>query len=147
MRPEEIIVHVHGTARGNPGPAGVGAVLSDAGGQTLHELSESLAPTTAHAADYTAWIRGLERAAEFGARRVAVRSDSVLVIKQLKGEYRVRQPELMESFQRLRELLGRFERVRIRQISRDENRHADRLAATAARGETDPEGRTVSGLG
>lgn len=143
MPVESVVVHVDGASRGNPGPAGIGVVVSEPNGQVLHELSESIGHATNNVAEYTAWIKGLTLAASFGAREVTLHSDSELVIRQLKGEYRVKNNALKPLHAKVKELFQKFERVRVRQIPREENQDADRLASQAAKGDTEPEGRTT----
>ena len=89
-----MIVACDGASRGNPGPAGAGAQITDASGVVLAEMAEGLGEATNNVAEYTAVIRGLERARELGASEVLLRSDSQLLINQLTGRYRVRTPHL-----------------------------------------------------
>ncbi|PIY46184.1 MAG: ribonuclease H [Armatimonadetes bacterium CG_4_10_14_3_um_filter_66_18] len=140
---DHAVLHVDGASRGNPGPSGVGVVLADPEGAVLHEVAENIGRTTNNVAEYTAWIRGLSLAADFGARQVTIHSDSELIIRQLKGDYQVKQPHLRGLHAEVKRLFNRFERVRVRQIPREQNADADLLATGAVRGEIDPEGRSV----
>jgi ribonuclease HI len=116
-----------GGSRGNPGPAASGAVLLDAGGTLLQEVGVYLGVATNNVAEWTALLLGLEAAAERGVRRLAVRLDSELVVKQLRGEYRVKHVDLQPLYRRATKLLGQFEQVDIRHVPRKHNVLADRL--------------------
>lgn len=117
-----------GAARGNPGPAGIGAILKAPSGEVLFTASEFLGHTTNNVAEYKAVLAGLAGALEKGIRRVEVRADSELLIKQLKGEYRVKSPGLRPLFEEARRLISRFETVKLTHIRRELNGEADRLA-------------------
>ena len=124
----EVIVHTDGAARGNPGPAGAGAVITSTDGEVLAEIAEGLGHATNNVAEYTAAILGLERAAELGARRVTLRTDSQLLVQQLAGRYRVKAVHLVPLWRRVRELAAGFERIRFEHVPRERNVEADRLA-------------------
>lgn len=117
-----------GASRGNPGPAGAGAQITDGDGVVLAEIAEGLGETTNNVAEYTAVIRGLERALELGASEVLLRSDSQLLINQLTGRYRVRTPHLQPLYRRVRELAARLGSVEYEHVRRELNTEADRLA-------------------
>ncbi len=123
-----LIVWCDGAARGNPGPAGVGAQLTTPAGAVVAEIAEGLGETTNNVAEYTAAIRGLERAAELGAREVTLRSDSLLLVNQLTGRYRVRTAHLVPLYERVRALTRGFRRIRFEHVPRERNGEADRLA-------------------
>jgi probable phosphoglycerate mutase len=125
---DRVIINCDGAARGNPGPAGAGAVVVDDDGQVLAEVAEGLGETTNNVAEYTAAIRGLEEAERLGATRVLLRSDSQLLINQLTGRYRVKTAHLVPLHRRIRELAARFERVTFEHVPRERNVEADRLA-------------------
>ena len=131
MTADSVVVYTDGAARGNPGPAGAGAVVATRDGEILAEIAEPLGDTTNNVAEYTAAIRGLERAAALGATRVELRTDSQLLVHQLSGRYRVKAPHLQPLFARVRELAASFERVRFVHVPREMNTHADRLANVA----------------
>jgi ribonuclease HI len=126
-----LIVSCDGAARGNPGPAGAGAVLTTPDGAVVAEIAEGLGEATNNVAEYTAAIRGLERAAELGADEVTLRSDSQLLVNQLLGRYRVRTAHLVPLYERALALSGGFRRVRFEHVPRERNRAADRLANRA----------------
>jgi ribonuclease HI len=123
-----LIVYCDGAARGNPGPAGAGALLIAADGTVVDEIARGLGETTNNVAEYTAAILGLERASELGADEVTLRSDSQLLVNQLTGRYRVRTEHLVPLHRRVRDLAQRFSRVRFEHIPRERNGEADRLA-------------------
>jgi ribonuclease HI len=128
---EEVVVNADGGARGNPGPAGIGAVVASADGRVLAEVAEGIGWTTNNVAEYKAVIAGLERARELGARRVRVRADSLLVISQLKGAWKVRQQHLQPLWAEARRLARGFEQVTFEHVRRERNRAADALANRA----------------
>ncbi len=127
----EWTIYADGASRGNPGEAGVGAVIADSQGRTVKELKYFLGVASNNAAEYQAAILALEKALELGAKRVALHLDSELVVRQLKGEYRVREPHLRDLHRKATEALNRFLRYSILHISREENRRADQLANEA----------------
>ena len=127
----EFFIHTDGASRGNPGEAGAGAVISDSLGRTLKELKLYLGMASNNVAEYRAAIHALERALELGARSVTLYLDSELVVRQLRGEYRVREPHLKTLHQKAQEILNRFSQYSILYISREENRRADQLANEA----------------
>jgi len=123
-----VIVACDGASRGNPGPAGAGAQITDEDGVVLAEIAEGLGEATNNVAEYTAVIRGLERAREIGASDVLLRSDSQLLINQLNGRYRVKTPHLQPLHARVRDLAAGFDSVEYEHVRRELNGEADRLA-------------------
>ena len=117
-----------GAARGNPGPAGIGAILKTPDGNVIAEVSDFLGHTTNNVAEYRALLAGLERAIEVGIQRIEVRADSELMIKQLKGQYRVKNAGLKPLYEQARELLSQFSNVKLSHVRREHNSEADRLA-------------------
>lgn len=132
MKPSTLVVHTDGASRGNPGPAGAGAQIATPDGEVLAEVAESLGETTNNVAEYTAAIRGLEKARELGASVVILKTDSLLLVNQLAGRYRVRTPHLQPLHRRVRELASQFDRVSFEHVPREQNREADRLANEGA---------------
>lgn len=122
------MVSCDGAARGNPGPAGLGVVLATEDGRVLAELGEGIGPATNNFAEYRAAIAGLELAAEHGAKRVLLRSDSRLLIEQLAGRFKVKNPTLQRLHEEARALIKGFEKVTLEHVPREENAEADRLA-------------------
>ncbi|WP_405140282.1 bifunctional RNase H/acid phosphatase [Nocardia sp. NBC_01388] len=129
---DKVIIEADGGSRGNPGPAGYGAVVWDADRQrVLAERKEFLGVATNNVAEYRGLIAGLEAAAELGAREVSVRMDSKLVVEQLSGRWKVKHPAMIPLADRARRLVAGFDRVSFAWIPRAENSHADRLANEA----------------
>ena len=120
-----------GASRGNPGPAGAGAVLRDERGQIAREVCQYLGYATNNQAEYTALILALEAALGLGADAVDVALDSELLVRQLTGVYRVRDAQLMQYHARARSLLARFGSAEIRHVPREHNLLADMLANRA----------------
>lgn len=123
----EATLFADGGSRGNPGPAASGAVLLDPNGDLVEEIGAYLGVATNNVAEWTALVLGLEAAAKRGIRRLAVRLDSELVVKQLRGEYRVKHAGLQPLHRRAQQLLRRFAEVEIRHVPRKQNALADRL--------------------
>ncbi|MBV8152778.1 MAG: ribonuclease HI family protein [Candidatus Eremiobacteraeota bacterium] len=125
--PPEATLFADGGSRGNPGPAASGAVLVDSGGEVIEEVGEYLGTATNNVAEWTALLLGLEAASARGLRRIAVRLDSELVVRQLKGEYRVKHADLQPLHRRALALLRRFDHVDVRHVPRKQNALADKL--------------------
>jgi ribonuclease HI len=132
--PAQLVVHVDGGARGNPGPAAAAAVLSTPDGAVVDELAQRLGETTNNVAEYRALLLGVRRAIELGAREVEVVNDSELVARQLSGEYRVRNPQLAELHAQALGELRALERWSIRSVPRARNARADALVNAALDG-------------
>ena len=125
------IVYADGAARGNPGPAGAGAVLLDEDGRVVAELARPLGHATNNVAEYNGLILGLEEAKRRGATSVDVRMDSMLVVQQMRGLWRIKHPGLKPLALRAGALLGSFSEREIRHIPRDQNSLADVLSNRA----------------
>jgi ribonuclease H / adenosylcobalamin/alpha-ribazole phosphatase len=129
---DRVVVEADGGSRGNPGPAGYGAVVIDpATGALLAERSESIGVDTNNVAEYRGLIAGLQAAAELGARRVAVRMDSKLVVEQMSGRWQVKHPSMRPLAREAVALRERFDEVSFEWIPRERNKLADRLANDA----------------
>ncbi len=131
---DTVVVFSDGGSRGNPGPSAIGAVVLDPSvdpPKVLATVSECIGITTNNVAEYEALIGGLRAAAPFRARTVRVRADSLLMIKQLLGEYRVRQPHLKPLYEQARELLRGYQEVDLGHVPRAENTEADALVNEA----------------
>ena len=128
MSIQKIIIHADGASRGNPGPAGAGALLYDPGGILKAQLSRYLGETTNNVAEYQALILGLQMAREQGATRIQVLADSLLIVEQLKGSYRVKSPHLLPLWRQAKKELQYFEAHAISHVPRAENSLADGLA-------------------
>ena len=120
-----------GAAKGNPGPAGAGAVLFGDGGEVLAELHKALGRATNNVAEYEALILGLEEARRRGIERLDVRMDSLLVVRQMQGLWKIKHPGLRPLALRAGALLAGFPQRTIEHVPREENSHADRLANLA----------------
>jgi len=126
-----LVIYADGAARGNPGPAGIGVVIEDERGRVLKEVSQFVGQKTNNQAEYMALIQGLEAAAEYQADAILIRLDSELLVRQLKGEYKVKSPLLKPLRNKAQKLLARYKVVGIEHIERQYNRAADRLANRA----------------
>ena len=124
---EKLVVNVDGGARGNPGPAAIGAVVRGSDGEVLEERGERIGKATNNVAEYRALLLGIERAAALGASELELVGDSELIVRQVKGEYKVKDANLRELHSRVKRALGDFERWSIRHVGRAENAEADRL--------------------
>lgn len=138
------VAYIDGGSRGNPGPAGYGVCIEDEEGRVVDELNGAIGKATNNRAEYHGLIAALEYLAAHGHRDAIVRSDSELLTRQMRGKYRVRQPELAILHGRARELAARLERVRFEHVPRERNRRADALAnaamdGTLVRGRTPPD--------
>ena len=134
-----LIIYTDGAARGNPGPAGAGAVARDESGVVVDEACRFLGRATNNVAEYSALILALERAGELGARELEIRADSELVVRQMKGEYKIRNDKLRELAQQVARLARGFDEVRYVHVRREQNRAADRLANRAIDAEMSPD--------
>jgi ribonuclease HI len=130
----KLVVNVDGGARGNPGPAAIGAVVQAPGGEVLEERGERIGAATNNVAEYRALLLGIERAAELGASELELVGDSELVVRQVKGEYKVKDAALRELLAEVKRALRGFERWSIRHVRREHNAEADRLVNEALDG-------------
>ena len=123
--------HCDGGARGNPGPAGYGALLQDDSGATVAELSEYLGHRTNNFAEYNGLLGCLQYAIDHGHRRLKVISDSELMVKQIQGKYQVKSPDLKPLFEEARRRIAQLDAFEISHALRHKNKDADRLANEA----------------
>ncbi len=130
----KLILHVDGGARGNPGPAAIGVVVSDAEGNVLDEVAERIGVATNNVAEYRAVLAGLDRALALGAEDVEIVGDSELVARQLSGAYKVKHPALRPLYDDARAALARFRSWHVRTVPRAENAQADGLVNAALDG-------------
>ena len=135
-----VIAHCDGGSRGNPGPAGFGVVLEHESGAPVAELSEFLGVKTNNFAEYSGMLAALAYALTHGHPRLRVVADSELMVKQMKGQYRVNSPELRPLWEEAKRRVARLERFEIQHVLRGKNKGADRLANLAMDRGT---GRTV----
>lgn len=131
---EELILYCDGGSRGNPGPSAIGAVVYDAATDPptlIASVSESIGVATNNIAEYKALIAGLDAVAHLRARAVHVRADSQLMIKQLRGEYKVKNEGLKPLHAAARALLAEYEVADLQHVRREENTDADALVNAA----------------
>ncbi len=127
-----ILIYTDGGSRGNPGPSGAGAVLYDKEtNEVLAEISEYLGKQTNNVAEYTALLLALQKAKELEAERVHCRLDSELIVKQMSGEYRVKNEHLAKLFVQIWNLRQQFVDVTFEHVRREKNKVADQLANDA----------------
>jgi len=129
-----IIAYVDGGARGNPGPAGYGVRIESAEGVLIEEFSESIGVATNNVAEYRGLLAALEWARQHGHRELNVRSDSLLLVQQMLGNYKVKNAGLQPLYARARLLAHEIGRVSFEHVRRESNAHADRLANAAMDG-------------
>lgn len=129
--PERVVVCVDGGARGNPGPSGIGVVVTDIEGNEIDRASDYIGVATNNVAEYRALLLGLERARALGARCVEVVNDSELIARQVAGEYKVKNEGLRPLHAQAVEALEQFEAWSIRSVPRAENETADGLVNEA----------------
>jgi ribonuclease HI len=130
--PRRILIYTDGAARGNPGPAGLGAILRDAEtGAVLSELARFLGVRTNNYAEWTAVEDALREALALGASQVDLRMDSELVARQISGRYRVKHPDLKPIHARVMEMLGQLGGYTVGHVPRELNKDADRLSNVA----------------
>jgi ribonuclease HI len=126
-----LIAHIDGGARGNPGPAGYGVVITDQAGHKVATLSEYLGHQTNNYAEYNGLLAALDYAIQHGYKALKVVADSELLVKQIRGEYKVKSPTLLELYQRARKMIAQLEWFLIQHTLRGGNQEADRLANLA----------------
>jgi ribonuclease HI len=125
------VAHIDGGARGNPGPAGYGVVLEDEEGRRVAGLSEYLGHRTNNYAEYSGLLAALEYALAHDPKALKVISDSELMVRQIKGVYKVRNAALLELYQKAQQMIRQLEWFEIGHVLRESNREADRLANDA----------------
>jgi ribonuclease HI len=130
---KKLIIHTDGVSRGNPGRAAIGAIIRDEKGGLVASISQSIGRATNNQAEYRAIIAALEEALPLGAANIELNSDSELVVKQVKGQYRVRKEDLRPLYQRVKQLQSSLKGFKIKHVPRQQNREADKLANAALR--------------
>jgi ribonuclease HI len=123
-----ICAYIDGGARGNPGPAGYGVYIEDAAGRPLAQLHGALGIATNNVAEYNGLLAALQWAVDHGHKHVQIRADSELLVKQMRGEYRVKHPGLQPLAARARLLVGALDSVTFQHVRREQNKDADRLS-------------------
>jgi ribonuclease HI len=132
--PQRLVVHVDGGARGNPGPAAIGVVISQPDGSVVDEIAERIGVATNNVAEYRAVLRALEHAARLGAREIEIINDSELVARQLNGVYKVKHVSMKPLYEEAVAALRGFDRWKIRNVPRAQNARADALVNAALDG-------------
>jgi ribonuclease HI len=125
---KRITAYTDGASRGNPGDAGIGIVFVDENGNVIREIAEYIGQTTNNIAEYTALITALKEAVEMGYEVIEIVSDSELMVKQLNGEYQVKNEGIKPLHKEASELLKEFKQYSIRHVRREQNKRADELA-------------------
>jgi ribonuclease HI len=149
---EWITAYCDGGSRGNPGPAGYGVYIEGPEGEKLAELSEYLGKTTNNVAEYSGLLAAVEFALKHGHRRLRVIADSELMVKQMKGQYKVNSPDLRPLYEEAKRRVASLEQFRVEHVLRGKNQRADRLANLAmdrgtGRGPAGPPGGAGAGAG
>lgn len=126
--PVDLVAHIDGGSRGNPGPAAFAAVMKTADGALLEEISGFLGRTTNNVAEYQALLAALDYALKHNCRRLRVLADSELLVHQINGVYKVKNSGLKPLYERARHLISQIESFSIQHVYREQNREADRLA-------------------
>ncbi len=130
-RINRVVAYTDGASRGNPGPASYGIVLYGEDGKEVHRACKALGRATNNQAEYQGAIAALEAALGLGAREVELRMDSELIVRQVAGRYKVRNPRLAPLYKRILALRSRFQRVEVLHVPRQQNKVADQLANEA----------------
>lgn len=133
-----IVAYIDGGARGNPGPAGYGVRVEDAQGALLDEFHGFIGNSTNNVAEYNGLLAALQYAQQHGHRTVRIKSDSELLVKQMRGEYKVKNPGLQPLYQQARAIADRLDRITYEHVRREQNKDADRLANLAMDEGTQP---------
>ncbi len=133
---QRLLIHVDGGARGNPGPAAIGVVISTPEGDVIDEVAERIGVATNNVAEYRGLLRGLERARALGAAEVEIVNDSELVARQLTGAYKVKHAAMKPLHAEAMAALRGFDRWSIRSVPRAQNARADELVNEALDAET-----------
>jgi len=133
MRIERVAITADGASRGNPGPAAIGATIKDGQGKLIARVSRRIGTATNNQAEYQAVIAALKEAIRLGVRKVDIRLDSELVVRQLSGRYRVKNAVLKSLYREVKQLQERLEALTVTHIPRNQNKEADQLANMALR--------------
>src|SRR6188472_1070276 len=128
---ETLTLEFDGGSRGNPGPAGIGVVVRAEDNTPLVTLGRFIGRATNNVAEYRALITAMEQAKKLGARKIIIRGDSELIIKQMRGEYRVKHPDMKLLYDEAQELIRQFDEAKIEHNLRHKNELADKLANMA----------------
>ena len=133
MNVKKAIINLGGACHGKPGPAAIGVVIRDEQKKVIANISKAIGRTTNNQAEYRALIAALEKAGQLGISEVEIRSDSELLVRQIKGIYRVKNAGLIPLYQKAKLLQSKITKFTIRHVPREENSEADELADKALR--------------
>ncbi len=128
---KRLIINTDGGARGNPGPAGLGVVIKNAQGLIIAEFKEYLGDATNNFAEYQALIKALEEAHRIGATHLQINMDSELIVRQMQGKYKIKEPALKELAAQVFALQNKFKNITFTHIPREKNKEADALVNEA----------------
>lgn len=128
---QKLIINTDGGARGNPGPAGIGAVIKDEYGKIVGQHKEYIGKATNNVAEYKALILALAKAQKFGVDNLLVNMDSELIIRQMQGRYKIKDSGLKILAQEAIKLIGKFRKVDFCHVPREKNQEADKLVNEA----------------
>ncbi|MBA7562509.1 Bifunctional protein [subsurface metagenome] len=131
MKVKKVVIYTDGASQGNPGRAAVGATIKDEQGRLVTSISRKIGRATNNQAEYTAVIAALEMAIGLGAEEVELNSDSQLVVRQIRGQYRVKKTTLKPLYHQVKQLQGLLHTFTVNYIPREQNREADNLANVA----------------
>lgn len=131
LKSKKVYLYTDGGSRGNPGPSGTGVILLDSNKKKIKEKFEYIGQATNNVAEYSALVSGLEAAIDVGATDIIAHLDSELLVKQLNGEYKVKDPNMKILFERSLGILKNFKTFEIKHIPREKNKEADRLVNKA----------------
>ncbi len=128
---KQLTINTDGGARGNPGPAAIGVVIRDEAGEVIFEHGSYIGETTNNIAEYSALIKALETARDLGADEVKINMDSELIVKQMLGQYKIKQPALQELAAQVIKLLKSFSQYSFSHVRREFNKDADAMVNQA----------------
>lgn len=131
MKKDKLIIYCDGGSRGNPGPAGLGVVIYDEDKNILFEISEFLGIATNNQAEYKGVLQAIKKAKELKAKELTFYLDSELIVKQMKGQYRVKNRGLIPIYMEIRKYILEFQKVEFNHVRREYNKEADALANIA----------------
>jgi ribonuclease HI len=131
LKGNKLYIYTDGGSRGNPGPSGIGVIIQDSKRKKIKEISKYIGEATNNIAEYNALLHGLEEADALKASDIVVYMDSELLVRQLSGEYRVKDEAMRPLFEKALAILKRFDSFEIKHVAREKNREADKLVNKA----------------
>ena len=126
-----VVIYTDGACRGNPGPSGIGASIENENGEEIAIVSSFIGNGTNNRAEYMAAIAGVKKAMQLNAEEIELRMDSLLVVRQVEGRWKIKHPNLKILNQELKNVLGSLEKWRVKHVPREKNQRADSLANMA----------------